>query len=111
MKEVVQITEKARRVLLEKLLDNGYSNIRLEIRATGCSGNSYHMDFVQEKDIKKFDEIVSIDDAHKLVIDSNAVMKIIGTELDWLEDGFSSRLEFRNPKETGRCGCGESFSV
>jgi iron-sulfur cluster assembly accessory protein len=111
MRQLVSITDTARNVLLEKLLEHGYSNIRLEIRAKGCSGNSYSMDFVQDKDIKKYDEIVEIDSTHNLVVDAGAIMKVAGMELDWLEDGFSSRLVFNNPNITGTCGCGESFSV
>ncbi|MDP7375007.1 MAG: Fe-S cluster assembly scaffold SufA, partial [Alphaproteobacteria bacterium] len=40
-----------------------------------------------------------------------AVMFIIGSEMDWSEDKFASSFTFKNPNETARCGCGESFTV
>ncbi len=46
-----------------------------------------------------------------VVIDSKAIMYLIGTELDYVEDKMSSSFVFRNPNEKGRCGCGESFHV
>jgi iron-sulfur cluster assembly protein len=31
--------------------------------------------------------------------------------MDYIETPLKSGFEFINPNETGRCGCGESFSV
>ena len=31
--------------------------------------------------------------------------------MDYVEDKFKSGFVFINPNETGRCGCGKSFSV
>ena len=42
---------------------------------------------------------------------ASALMYLIGTELDYVEDKMSSSFVFRNPNEKGRCGCGESFHV
>jgi iron-sulfur cluster assembly protein len=47
----------------------------------------------------------------KLVVDPMAVMYLVGTELDWVEDRLGSQFVFKNPNEKGRCGCGESFTV
>jgi len=46
-----------------------------------------------------------------VLVDPAAVMFIIGSEMDWSEDKFSSGFVFNNPNETARCGCGESFTV
>jgi iron-sulfur cluster assembly protein len=35
----------------------------------------------------------------------------MGTEIDFEESELSSGFTFKNPKEKGRCGCGESFRV
>jgi iron-sulfur cluster assembly protein len=38
-------------------------------------------------------------------------MFLIGSEMDYVEEKFSSGFEFKNPNEIARCGCGESFTV
>ena len=47
----------------------------------------------------------------KVFIDSAAVMYLLGTEMDYKKEEFSSTFVFNNPNETERCGCGESFKV
>jgi iron-sulfur cluster assembly protein len=39
------------------------------------------------------------------------MMYIFGSTMDYVEDDMQSSFVFDNPNETGRCGCGESFSV
>jgi len=31
--------------------------------------------------------------------------------MDYREEKFSSQFVFKNPNETERCGCGESFKI
>ena len=47
----------------------------------------------------------------KFFIDPMAVMYLLGSELDYQESKMESGFVFTNPNETGRCGCGESFSA
>ncbi len=82
--------------------------IRLAVRSTGCSGMSYQLDFA--KDIEAADEVVEVDGV-KVVVDPKAVMYVLGTEIDFVEDKMGAMFVFRNPNEKARCGCGESFSV
>jgi iron-sulfur cluster assembly protein len=86
----------------------GALGIRLGVKSTGCSGYSYKLDFARE--IRPGEEIVEAGDV-KLVVDPMAVMYLVGTELDWVEDRLGSQFVFKNPNEKGRCGCGESFTV
>ena len=46
-----------------------------------------------------------------ICIDPAAIMFLIGSEMDYKEQKFSSGFEFNNPNEIARCGCGESFTV
>jgi iron-sulfur cluster assembly protein len=82
--------------------------IRLGVRSTGCSGMSYQLDLVRE--IEPGAEVVETDGV-KLVIDPKALMFVLGTEVDFVEDKLGAQFVFRNPNEKARCGCGESFSV
>ena len=36
---------------------------------------------------------------------------IVGSIMDYKESPAHSGFDFTNPNETGRCGCGESFTV
>lgn len=82
--------------------------IRIGVRNRGCSGLTYHIDYVDQP--AKFDEEV-VQDGVRVLIDSKALFSIIGSEMDWLDDKLSSRFIFRNPNSKGECGCGESFMV
>ena len=62
------------------------------------------------KDVKPNEEVIE-DKGVKVLIDPNAVMYLLGTEMDYKKEKFSSQFVFKNPNETERCGCGESFKV
>ena len=64
----------------------------------------------KEGKIKLQDEVVE-EKGVKLFVDSKALMFLIGTEMDYVEDKLQSGFVFNNPNEKGRCGCGESFHV
>src|SRR5580704_13868001 len=82
--------------------------IRVGIRSRGCSGLTYTLEYADEKG--KLDEMVE-DKGVTILIDPKAIMFIIGTEMDYIEEKLESGFVFRNPNEKGRCGCGESFHV
>ena len=62
------------------------------------------------KEAKPADEVIE-DKGVKVFIDPAAVIYLLGTEMDFKKDEFSSSFVFKNPNETERCGCGESFKV
>ena len=82
--------------------------VRVGVKATGCSGMSYVVEYAEER--RKFEDVIEQDGA-KVFVDPKAVMFLLGSELDYRESKMESGFSFSNPNEKGRCGCGESFSV
>lgn len=58
----------------------------------------------------KFDEKVHIEGA-EVYIDPRALMHIVGTKMDFVNNDLVSEFVFENPNAKGTCGCGESFNI
>ena len=82
--------------------------VRIGVKSGGCAGMSYVMEYTKE--VNPNDEIIE-DKGVKVFVDSGAIMYLLGTEMDYKKEEFSSSFVFKNPNETERCGCGESFKV
>jgi iron-sulfur cluster assembly accessory protein len=109
-RQAMTVTEAAAQRIQAMLAQRGKpsAGIRIGVRARGCSGLTYTLEYADEKG--KFDEIVE-DKGVTILIDPKATMFIIGTEMDFVADKLQSGFTFTNPNEKGRCGCGESFHV
>ncbi len=82
--------------------------VRIGVKTGGCAGMSYVMEYA--KDSNPNDEVIE-DKGVKVFVDAGAVMYLLGTEMDYKKEELSSSFVFKNPNETERCGCGESFKV
>ena len=82
--------------------------VRVGVKSGGCAGMSYVMEYA--KDIKPNEEVIE-EKGVKVLIDPKAIIYLLGTEMDYKREKFSSQFIFKNPNETERCGCGESFKV
>ena len=108
--QVLSVTDAAAARIHSLLDERGKpsAGVRLGVRARGCSGLSYTLEYADERG--KFDEVVE-DKGVTILVDPKAVMFVLGTEMDYVEEKLQSGFTFRNPNEKGRCGCGESFHV
>jgi iron-sulfur cluster assembly protein len=111
----ITITESAAsrvKSLLEKR-GKPSAGVKVGVRSGGCSGLSYTIEYADE--IGPFDEVVAYPNREaeefKVIIDPKAIMYLIGSQMDYVEEKMKSGFTFQNPNEKGKCGCGESFSV
>ena len=80
------------------------------MRRRGCNGYSYVMNYAEPDEVGKLDELVEEKDV-RVIVDSKALMFLVGTEMDYVDDEIKSEFVFNNPNSKGTCGCGESFHV
>ena len=68
------------------------------------------MNYAETDQIEKLDELVE-EKGVRVIVESKALMFLIGTEMDYIDNDIKSEFVFNNPNEKGKCGCGESFNV
>ncbi len=102
MNPIIKLSENAANRIKEIMssAEKDALGVRVSVKSGGCAGMSYVMEYSKE-----------LNKGVKVFIDSAAVMYLLGTEMDYKKEDFSSTFVFNNPNETERCGCGESFKV
>ena len=88
--------------------DRPVIGLRVGIKNGGCAGMSYTVEFAEAKN--PLDEVVE-DKGVTLLVDSKALMFLLGTTLDYETTKLASTFTFRNPNQVSACGCGESVSI
>ena len=108
--KVIKLTDTAADRIKEIMsnADSKTIGVRIGVKSGGCAGMSYIMEYAKDK--KKNDEVIE-EKGVKVFIDPAAIIYLLGTEMDYKKNKFSSEFVFKNPNETERCGCGESFKV
>jgi iron-sulfur cluster assembly protein len=106
---VTSAAVKRLRTLLTQKTDPDILGIKVGLARKGCENLSYTLNYAKE--IGKFDEVIEPVEGVKVVVDSKAVMYLIGTEMDFSENEILSEFTFNNPNSKSSCGCGKSFSV
>lgn len=109
-KQVMSITDEAAKHISLLLDKRGKESvgIRIGVKSGGCSGFKYFVEYADQKN--PFDEVIQDKDV-TILIDPKALMYLIGTKMDYVEEQFKSGFIFTNPNEKGKCGCGSSFNV
>ena len=110
MTKVIKLSDNAADRIKE-IMSNAEATtigVRVGVQSGGCAGMSYVMEYAKE--IMPNEEVIE-EKGVKVLIDPGAIMYLLGTEMDYKKEKFSSQFVFKNPNETERCGCGESFKV
>ncbi|MEY8702709.1 HesB/IscA family protein [Francisella philomiragia] len=107
---VLDVTEAAAKHF-EKHLAKNSRNIGIYVgtKLMGCSGLAYDIDFVEQQP----DNTTLVNQYGLKFFVSNKSMDFLnGLRIDYVKHDFGLyKLEYTNPNESARCGCGESFTV
>jgi len=108
--QIISLSENAAKRITEIMTsaEKNSIGVRVGVKAGGCAGMSYVMEYAKE--INPNDEVIN-EKGVKVFIDPAAVIYLLGIEMDYKKDNFSTSFTFNNPNETERCGCGESFKI
>ena len=82
--------------------------VRVGIRNAGCAGQAYTLNYVSEP--AKGDDHIEDKGVH-VYIEPKATLFLLGTVMDFEEEKLGSSFTFKNPNQTGECGCGESVQL
>lgn len=111
--KVVSLTDAAaariREIMAQSVPEAGPAlGLRVGVKKGGCAGMEYTFEVARET--AKGDEVVTEKGA-TVIVDAKAVLFLLGTELDFRTDRFSSTFVFNNPNQVSACGCGESVEI
>lgn len=105
----IALTQAAAEHVKTTLIRRGKGEgLRVGVKKSGCSGYAYVLDYADEI---KLDDMVYEQQGVKVIVASDSLPYLDGTEVDYVREGLNSFFKFHNPKVKDSCGCGESFSV
>ncbi len=84
------------------------AGLKIGVKKGGCAGMEYTMTWAES--VGRFDEVVEQDGA-RVIVDPQAVLYLLGTEMDYKTEKLSATFVFNNPNQTSACGCGESVNL
>ena len=108
--KIMSLTDAAAERINEIIEDSDKPviGVRVGVKNAGCAGMAYTLDYVTEP-VKGDDHVV--DKGVEVYIEPKATMFLLGTVMDFEQSKMSSGFTFKNPNQTGECGCGESVQL
>ncbi|EJF76875.1 iron-sulfur cluster assembly accessory protein [Bartonella birtlesii] len=82
--------------------------ILIGIKKGGCAGMEYSITLVKEEGMDA--DVVEVNGA-RVFIAHDAVLFLLGTQIDYEVTTLRSGFVFKNPNQVSACGCGESVEL
>ncbi|MFZ1813053.1 MAG: iron-sulfur cluster assembly accessory protein [Rhizobiaceae bacterium] len=107
--EVITVTDRAV-ARVGEILENhpDARGIRLGVKNGGCAGMEYTVELVKEE--KPGEDRVETPRG-TIFVAPQAVLFLLGTQLDFEVTKLRTGFTFNNPNQTSACGCGESVEI
>jgi iron-sulfur cluster assembly accessory protein len=107
---MLKLTDKAVEKVKELMAKENKEDhgLRVAVKGGGCSGFEYGLFF--EKDKQEDDQVYEFDGL-KVFVDAMSVSYLDEVTVDYVDSLSGTGFKIDNPKATGSCGCGSSFSV
>ena len=108
--KIMSLTSAAAERITEIIEDSDKPviGLRVGIKNAGCAGQAYTLDYVAAP-VPGDDHVE--DKGVDVYIEPKATLFLLGTVMDFEEDMLKSGFTFKNPNQTGECGCGESVQL
>jgi iron-sulfur cluster assembly protein len=107
---MLTLTENAVRHVQRFLRFSGgeVKGLRVAVTGGGCAGLQYKIDLAKEREPD--DEVLELSGV-TVFLDQQSVPYLDDLTIDFRETITESGFVFNNPKSSGACGCGKSFSA
>jgi iron-sulfur cluster assembly accessory protein len=109
-RSMLQLTEKAVQKVKQLMAaenKQGFA-LRVAVQGGGCSGFQYGMNY--EQDQRETDHVLEFDGL-KVYVDPMSHLYLEEVKIDYVDTLSESGFKIHNPKASGSCGCGSSFSM
>ena len=99
--------ERVRALVKEQAIPEAERNLRVAVRAGGCSGFSYEIGF----DHRNADDTVAESEGVTVVVDAQSLPHLAGIVVDFVDTVQEQGFKVQNPNAKSSCGCGQSFQA
>ena len=107
---MLQLTERAVdkiKQLMDKENKPGHG-LRVAVQGGGCSGFQYGLTY--EQDRGENDQVLEFNGL-RVFVDAMSLLYLEDVTIDYVDSLSGAGFKIENPKATGSCGCGASFSM
>ena len=104
MEKKLEFTDSAKNQIEKITKSEDKKYFRISVEGGGCSGFKYNFSFDNKK---QNDDILF----NKTIIDKVSLDIIAGSTVDYKKELIGESFTINNPKASGSCGCGLSFSI
>lgn len=105
---VISLTETAVNRVKAIMDAKDARGILIGVKKGGCAGMEYTVTLVKEEKLDA--DVVEVNGA-RVFIAHDAVLFLLGTQVDYEVTTLRSGFVFKNPNQVSACGCGESVEL